>query len=106
MVLPAVLVHGQGQGFWRAPGWLFVPGHVCCFQLPSSNEEKIKLPGAWFPCHHGTSLPATRRLPGQMLSKTEFCLNAQKRDLGDQNLKQINMCSGRLLITAFNRRPR
>lgn len=43
--------------------------------------------------------------PGQMLSKTEFCLNAQKGDLGDQNLKQINMCGRRLLITAGNHRP-
>lgn len=34
------------------------------------------------------------RPPSQMLAKAEFCLNAQRGDLGDESLKQINRAAG------------
>lgn len=79
------------------------PVRICLFRSPSSNKKKIRLLGAFRPFFQ-TCIP-THCQPGQMLSKTEFCLNAQKGDLGDQNLKQINMCGRRLLITAVITSP-
>ncbi|KAK2504318.1 hypothetical protein MC885_011291, partial [Smutsia gigantea] len=82
---------------WRAPGahpredpgrglGSPVTGPTCLFSL--QTRRKLKLLGAWqalLPQH-----TPTPHQPGHMLSKTEFCLNAQKGDLGDQNCQQIN----------------
>lgn len=83
---------GSGRGLACSPS-----PEVSVCSSPLYKPEKNCTPGAL----PATCIP-THRQPGQMLSKTEFCLNAQKGDLGDRNLKQINMCGTGLLITAFN----
>lgn len=81
---------GSGRGLACSPS----PEGSVSSPLQTRRElHPGALPATCVPAHHQ---------PGQMLSKTEFCLNAQKGDLGDQNLKQINMCGSRLLITACN----
>lgn len=72
--------------------------------VPLFTQEDDEAPGGSGKPSFQTCVP-THCQPGQMLSKTEFCLNAQKGDLRDQNLEQINMCGRRLLITAGNHRP-
>lgn len=101
---------GQGRG-WRArregrQGSSPQRGSGRGLACSPSPEGSVSSPLQTRRELHPGALPATcvpaHHQPGQMLSKTEFCLNAQKGDLGDQNLKQINMCGSRLLITACN----
>lgn len=93
----------QRGGLGRGP--VPTPHHLTVLLFASSNKKEIKLLNWRLVALPPRAAPSTLARPHHMLPKAEFCLNAQKGDLGDQNLKQINMCSRQLLITAFNRRP-